>query len=188
MSIYAFTGKKQSGKSTAVAYLHSLRGMTKVNFKDALVGEIVQNFPDLIPHIIEYTERRNYDGGNPLTVARLIAEKPPLFRTLMQNYGTEVRRRDDPDYWVNQWKESVRQVKGDITTDDVRFANEAKAVREMGGVVIRIVRPDQTNTDTHVSETEMDAIHPDYTIEAITGDFENLYEKLQRLQSIIKTA
>ena len=35
--IIAFTGKKQTGKSTACAYLEEKYGFTRVNFKDALI-------------------------------------------------------------------------------------------------------------------------------------------------------
>lgn len=188
--IYAFTGKKRSGKSTAAAYLaQKLPNAVRVNFKDALVEEIKQNFPDLIREITTIMDRTEYDGWG-WTVDRLVDEKPPLFRTLLQNYGTDVRRKDNQNYWIQKW---LHNVAGNcpklsdfvcdplIITDDVRFINEAKAVKNCGGVVIRIVRTDQIDQDTHSSETEMDRIETDYTIRVASGKHEKLYAELDAI-------
>jgi adenylate kinase family enzyme len=86
--IVAFTGKKQNGKSTAAAYVAEKYGFVRINFKDALVAETLANFPVLLDEIIEVMDRREYDGMNPWTHERLIKEKPPLMRALLQNNGT----------------------------------------------------------------------------------------------------
>lgn len=49
--IIALKGFKQVGKSTAASYLEEKYGFFRVNFKDALVAEIKQNFPDLLREI-----------------------------------------------------------------------------------------------------------------------------------------
>lgn len=175
--IYAFTGKKQSGKSTASTYLESKISATRINFKDALLEEIEMNFPDLLQAMIDMMDKTQYDGWG-WTVDDLFREKPPIMRALLQNYGTEVRRGDEEDYWVERWKESVAEVEGDIIVDDVRFLNEAQAVKDLGGMVIKIERTDLIQTDSHSSETEMDLIIPDYTISVKTGQHDLLYRNL----------
>jgi hypothetical protein len=182
--IFGLTGKKRAGKSTACKYLEEKTGAVRINFKDALVAEIEQNFPRLIEVIIETLEKYEWDG-KPWTYERLVEEKPPLFRALMQNYGTEVRRNDDPDYWVQQWKARVEATRKynlrsnpPITTDDVRFLNEAEAVKDFGGVIIKIERTDVDMSDGHSSEMEMDAIIADETISVKTGEHDKLYTRL----------
>lgn len=175
--IVAFTGKKQSGKSTACAHI----GGVRINFKDALVAEIKENFPKLLEAIAK-TMEQHYWEGKQWTVERLFTEKPPLMRALLQNYGTEVRRRDDKDYWVMKWREAVQQCDSwDIICDDVRFQNEADAVRSLGGIVIRLIREDLEHTDTHASETEMDEIVADYTISVKTGEHKKIYDQIDRI-------
>lgn len=183
--IYAFTGKKQSGKSTASAFLQKkFSNAIRLNFKSALVDELVANFPKLNQVIIDTMERLDYDGNNPWTLERLVNEKPPLFRALMQNYGTEVRRGDDPNYWVDRWKYLARD-REIVITDDVRFLNEAQAVKELGGVIIKIVREDMPDSgDSHVSEQEMDEITPDYLISVKTGEHQKLYDFLDYITNI----
>lgn len=176
--IIAFTGKKQSGKSTACAYI---KDAVRANFKDALIAEIKDNFPRLLDEISTIMEQHYWDGKR-WTMDRLFSEKPPLMRALLQNYGTEVRRKDHPEYWVNKWKDAVGESTAvDIVCDDVRFLNEAEAVRSVGGIVVRIVREDLPTNDTHSSETEMDLIKADYTISVKTGEYTKLYEQIDQI-------
>lgn len=164
--IIAFTGYKRSGKSVASNFLKKF-GFERINFKDSLVEEIRQNFPDLL----------NVIGDD-------FENKPPAVRALLQNYGTEVRRRDNPDYWVNKWLEKVIK-KENVVVDDCRFLNEARAVKDLNGIIIRIVRPN-FNGDNHVSETEQDLINVDYTIfndgkiDKLIKQIDDIYQKIKK--------
>lgn len=183
-------GFKQIGKSTAAAYLEETHGFVRHNFKDALVAEMRRNLWD---HMVEigYAEyaRKNFLIADNETeesiVDRLFEEKPPLFRSLMQNYGTDVRRYDDPNYWVKQWVAPLYNTK-DLVTDDVRFLNEAAAVKGQGGVLIRLTRPDVQSGGTHKSETEQLKIVADYTIDCEQGNHKKLYEELDKIVAELK--
>lgn len=60
---------------------------------------------------------------------------------------------------------------------DVRFKNEADAIRERGGLIVRINRPDVTDisngVQNHASEKEFDLIQPDIVID---NTFSNVQE------------
>lgn len=81
-------------------------------------------------------------------------------RQLLQKFGTEVGRSISPNLWVdcfiNNYKTELEEglTKNWIVTD-VRFENEANAIRENGGILIRINRNTGLN-DTHISETALD--------------------------------
>lgn len=175
--IYAFVGMKQSGKSTACAYIEKKLGnAVRINFKDALVEEVKSGFPDLLEYLAEQYK---------CTVDELFDTKPPEVRKLLQNYGTNVRRKDDDSYWVNKWL--VRQMNKrpeHTTTDDVRFINEAQAVKAAGGILIRINRPDLPDNDMHQSEQEQKQIVCDYEIDCIKGDLEGLYRELDKILEV----
>lgn len=170
--IYAFTGKAGAGKSTAASMI---QGAVRLNFKDALLKEIKQNFPTLLAELMIE------NAGKYKNTAEMLAAKPPVIRALLQNYGTEVRRGDNPNYWVDAWAENYEQNAGsyDITVDDVRFLNEAETVRHYGGVIIRIERPGIEEKMGHSSETEMDQIVPDHTIRA--SNHQELKTALQKI-------
>lgn len=81
-------------------------------------------------------------------------------RQLLQKFGTEVGRNISPNLWVDALMNDYIKAKSDgyeedwIVTD-VRFQNEANAIRENGGILIRINRNTGLN-DTHISETALD--------------------------------
>lgn len=66
---------------------------------------------------------------------------------------------------------------------DVRFPNEAKAVKDRGGIIIRINRYDitgQGKLNPHTSETALDDAEFDYTIDN-HGTIEELIEKVREM-------
>jgi hypothetical protein len=188
--IIGLVGFKQVGKSTAAKHLEENHRFIRHNMKDALVAEMKEN---LWEHMLEIgcaeADRKNFliaeDDTEETIIARLFEEKPPLFRTLMQNYGTDVRRKEDDNYWVVQWVEACFK-KPRIVVDDVRFLNEAKAVTDMNGIIIRLTRPDIGTGGTHKSETEQLKITAHHTIECEPGDHITLYRELDKIISQMK--
>lgn len=177
--VIGFTGLAGSGKSTACQMVEeALEDVKRINFKTALIAEIKLTFPLFLVMLAD-----KYDES----VDWLFENKPPEFRAFMQNYGTELRRGPNPEYWTDKWKVAVLMNKEyHIVADDVRFLNEAQAVKEVGGVIIRIERTDLVNTSTHQSETEMAQIEPDFTIKVDKGDHDKLRKDLHLILQIIK--
>jgi hypothetical protein len=74
-----------------------------------------------------------------------VATLPFTVRQALQWYGTEYRRAADPDYWVKAMREQLSnyEKKHDgasllVVIDDVRFANEALLINELGGQLVRL--------------------------------------------------
>lgn len=89
-------------------------------------------------------------------------------RHMMQTLGTEWGRyRIYSDIWVDAWRDMVARTEGSVVVDDVRFPNEAKAIKEMGGVLWRVFRPD-VGMMLHPSETSSGEIEVDATINNVT--------------------
>lgn len=62
-------------------------------------------------------------------------------RTVLQYWGTEVRRKQDDNYWVNKAIKAVYEHIANgrsVYVSDVRFPNEADAIKEFLGNVIRL--------------------------------------------------
>ena len=160
MLVVAFTGNKGSGKTIAADYLVRKYGFVKVNFKDAIVIELLEKFPELLNVV-----RSGYMLDK---IEDLFNTKPyvPEIRALFREYGTNVMREMEPGYWVNKWEEMIDMIEGNqVVVDDCRFINEFNIIKRYSGTVIRIVRPCTNNdSDRHPSELEMDKIKPDHTI------------------------
>jgi hypothetical protein len=111
-------------------------------------------------------------------------------RDLLMRVGTDGFRAAYPRFWVDlsiKRAESFLEAGHSVVFDDVRFLDEAAAIRKAGGVVWRVVK---TDTDPalfrlfkrvrrafrreHPSETEPRRIVADATIEAAPGAMEEL--------------
>lgn len=88
----------------------------------------------------------------------------------MQWWGTEYRRHSTPGYWVNKTRERIANIAAVgranlIVITDVRFADEAAMVRELGGKLIQITRPGTGGgAGTHESETAGTEFAPDAVV------------------------
>ncbi len=83
-------------------------------------------------------------------------------RRILQWWGTEYRREQDPDYWTKAWGRKVSEYDVEqmyLLVDDVRFMNELQVIKEHGGLIIKIDRPGFDGANNHASETSLD----DYT-------------------------
>ncbi len=80
-------------------------------------------------------------------------------RRILQWWGTEYRRAQDPDYWTKAWEAALAELpdrNAHILVDDVRFRNEVDAVQRNGGVLIRVERPGFNGANDHSSENSLD--------------------------------
>lgn len=97
-----------------------------------------------------------------------MTEKDPI---LLQTIGM-ARRAEDSDYWVNKAFASIPAGTNLAIFTDVRFKNEAEAIKAKGGHLIEVVRLNQDGSRfysddrprDHASETELDGYNWDHFI------------------------
>lgn len=155
--IVGIAGYAKSGKDTVADRLVEKHGFTKVCFAHALKEEVLERLPRtlLYVHDRNCTETHLSIVQERVCTRRMVYDtKPPGIRELLQEYGTEVRRRDDPDYWVERWSELVydRHQDQDVVTADVRFKNEAQAIIHSHGALWRVNRSGIKALSDHESE------------------------------------
>lgn len=93
------------------------------------------------------------------------------WRGFAQRYGTEAHRDIfGKDFWVNLIlpqpdKEGIKLHEDKLwVITDIRFINEAERVRELGGWIINIQRPNKSIKENHISEERLDKKYIDYEI------------------------
>jgi hypothetical protein len=90
------------------------------------------------------------------------------YRHMAQSLGTEWGRSMDSDFWLRiagSYLHKQQDAGGThFCVSDIRFANEAQWVRERGGVIWRIDRPDAAAVRFHASEYAQLSIQPDLII------------------------
>jgi hypothetical protein len=84
---------------------------------------------------------------------------PPAVRRLLQWWGTEFRRGQDPDFWVKWGIESAADTLTPVTLfTDTRFENEVDAITDAGGLILNIRANEEARIDrigvtpSHASE------------------------------------
>lgn len=158
------TGYKNSGKNAVCNVLRDEFGFKITGFADVLKSMMLAIDP------IVY-----FSVDHPYRVSDIVAEigwdeakeKYPEIRRLLQKLGTEGGRDHlGPTVWIDAWRRNagVLLEQGyDVCVSDMRFLNEARAVRDLDGQIWRVTRPG-TQAGEHLSESELDRIEPKITL------------------------
>lgn len=131
------------------------------------------------------------------------------YRSIMQEYGTEVRRSSDNKYWINRVLDKIRQIDGDsnasIIISDGRFKNEIQLRDDLDTskyrvLTVRLKAPkevieerikndpndlEETSKETfsHSSETELD-VFKDFDFFVDTTDKNVIESTMKQLISL----
>lgn len=176
-------GKKGSGKNTAADVIHEWgrkRGLKVLDhgFADLLkfsciraLGIDVKTVNDGV--VIADSLKRIGDISISIPEQSMLVEISG--RQYLQNYGTEAHRDVfGRDFWIDQllplettwqykWAEHEEDWPDIAVITDLRYANEAQRIHQLGGEVWLIDWPSVDDGDTHSSEQQL----PDPFINAI---------------------
>jgi len=185
--IIGICGYAQVGKDTLAAELVEREGFHRVAFADAMRNVLYALNP-----IIEVPRRFFMNGAwwplNGKTnkrLAEIIDEygwdvakvEYPEIRQLLQRLGTDGGRAHlGEDIWVRTALDN--QQAENLVVPDVRFPDEAKAIKDRGGIIVRIKRDGYEPVNAHISET---AYQDQDFIITNSGTPEDLYNEFKKL-------
>lgn len=153
--IVGLSGYAGSGKDE-VAKILIAKGWTRAAFADPIRDAIIMIDPFLesgmlTSHLVSqlgWDVAKNYS---------------PKLRRMLQVMGTEVGRGlISENVWVDLVLKNLGH--GDYVITDVRFENEAAAIKEIGGEIWRVNRPGKGPVNDHISESAMDNYPFDYVL------------------------
>lgn len=197
ITLVALTGLAGSGKDTVADTLVHHHGFVKLAFADALRAEVAAAFAIDPAHLTRRETKEHpisalaLDRCLDYSFAKCMAQvlwaagqspqqmsAPRSARQILQWWGTEYRRAQDPDYWTTQADNAIymyqRAGHSRFVISDCRFENEASMVRLLEGTIWQVVRPGITPaSDAHVSETEGSQFLP-HVLLGNTGDIRHL--------------
>jgi len=122
-------GVARAGKDTFYLALKDLapdRNWYRMAFADALKGECEE-------FLLKNT------GISPFTD---LDDEKKLIRPFLVAYGTHLRRKINPNCWIEIIQNQIKRINGNKTpvVTDVRYLNELKWIKGEGGKVIHISR------------------------------------------------
>lgn len=145
--LIGLAGPARSGKSTAADHLVRNHLLEHYAFADPLRSGLMEIF-NLDPD--------DFEGERKEQQLPWLGRSP---RELMQSMGTEwARQMVNPDVWVKIAEQNLNYLQNSLSSvvgfviSDVRFENEAEFIRQRGGTIIHISRPDAEPVNPHVSE------------------------------------
>jgi len=146
------------GKSTAAQYLAEQFDFTIVKFADCLKDMLRVMLFDHVGLSHKMTERY-VDGDLKETVIPQLGVTPRHIQvTLGTEWGRDMIRAD---LWVHITRmrlERLQAANVDVVIDDMRFRNEFDAIHGLGGVPVKIVRPNVYYKAKHRSEGGLDDV------------------------------
>jgi hypothetical protein len=142
--ILGVTGFIGSGKDTIADYLCTEHGFKRLSFAESLKDAVSSIFGwerELLEGVTKssrvWREERDEWWSN-----RLGMDITP--RWILQFWGTEVCRNGfHQDIWVASLENRLRQAKDSIVITDCRFSNEIRAIKNAGGLTMRVSRGEQ---------------------------------------------
>ena len=140
--IVGICGLIGSGKDTIADYLQNIHQFKRESFAHTLKDAVAAVFGwdrELLEgrtkHSREWRETVDSWWATRLDMPNLTP------RWVLQYWGTEVFRKGfHDDLWIAALENKLRNSSDDIVITDCRFPNEIRAIREAGGVVIRVRR------------------------------------------------
>ena len=140
--IIGVTGFIGSGKDTVANYLTTFHGYKRISFAGTLKDACAAVF-GWDREMLEGTTKSSREWREQLDLwwsERLnIPELTP--RWVLQQWGTEVCRNGfHNDIWVASVENQLRKTRDNIVITDCRFANEVNAIKNAGGITLRVER------------------------------------------------
>jgi hypothetical protein len=158
-------GWARSGKDTIADYLVENHGYIKMSFAAPMKEAMYRLNPRITVNDVQNTALRigidiyGWDG---------IKERSPDIRGLLQRFGTEVgREMFGQDFWVDA---AIKEIPDGAKAvfSDVRFPNEADAIKKLNGKVWRVNRLGVGPANDHASEHALNNYAFDEIIENST--------------------
>lgn len=166
--IIAFSGRIGSGKSE-LAKICQNKGFEKLYFalplKQLVANLIHVDIEDINPlknveKKYKFTKKDYIYLANETNIPfetirdEMKNVKLNTVRQLLQFIGTDLIRKYNPNWHVNKIKTMIDKNKNYVF-DDVRFPNELKLIKELGGDCWFIIRPIINNVSNHISEISL---------------------------------
>jgi hypothetical protein len=176
--IIGLSGWARAGKDTVADHLVDSFGFVKLSFATPMREALVR----LNPMIRVAGYPTELASAVRLMGWENLKSESPDVRGLMQRLGTEVgREMFGDDFWVKAAINAIPEG-ANVVFSDVRYPNEANAVRALGGKVWRVYRDGIGPANGHTSENALG----DYSFDAGVENFDTLEELHKTVDNLIK--
>jgi len=151
--LYAMSGKMGSGKDTVGNKIYEKLKEKEYSLKNLSYSELMKNEMNQITSLFNKTndvdkvakemnaKKEEISKFLELLNNQSIYERTPEARNAIQFWGTNVRRKQNSNYWITKLSQEISKNLADgysVYVSDVRFENEADSILNLGGKIIRL--------------------------------------------------
>lgn len=186
MKLVGLTGRARCGKNSVYDFLNEKHGCAQFQFAGALKSAAA----------ILLNKRKSQVEGLGYDREKIMPEWGFSMREFLQKLGTEcIRGTFREDFWINRvaieldqmikvYERAEAEMPGVVFTD-VRFENEADFVRQRGGIIWHVIRPDvdrflDEHAQSHASEAGVEFKAGDVYVQN-NGSLEDLRDRVLKL-------
>ena len=174
--IIGLSGYARSGKDTVAGMLMGIHGYERVAFADKIREFLLEIDPLVMHNGIDFRLQDIVESKGWETAKTEF----PEVRRLLQDLGLGARKLFGDDFWIAQALMHRHHTEKIVITD-VRFKNEAEAIKKHDGAQIwRINRINVGPANDHLSEIDMDTWEYDGII-TNNSDMPNLIKQVRAL-------
>lgn len=147
-------------------------------FEDGCEIEILQDEAEILLSELEKLDIKVDNEDRELIIEKMTEKMIGTPRELLQFIGTDICRNLISDkIWLNLAVKGIKST-DKVIFDDVRFLNEATALRDLGGVIVELQRKEaEENIDSHETEQNIASLRCDALIPNL-GSLEALQSRM----------
>lgn len=190
------SGHANSGKDACCNYISKKYGYVKIAFADKIKR--------MLMHLYNFSYEQLW--GDSDERGKIDPRYDKIVREFIQSFG-DIGRNLYSNTWVDYTVKIINQINNNynfnyvnyhgisfdgesgpkpVIVPDGRYLNELEAIRNLNGIIIRIIRPNSKisgNVGNHSSEIDQDFIPDSYFDELIINDgtLEDLYSKIDAI-------
>ena len=169
MVLIGIIGKKSSGKSTIASHLVNHYKFEEYAFANALKNACVEIFGLSYNQVYSTYEKEVVDPYWNLTPRQILQDVGTIFRN-MYIFNNKYKH-----IWIKSVERQIFNKPYNIVISDVRYQDEADMIKDKGGILLKVIRPNLISTDSH--ESEQSDIDADIIIYN-EDDLNKLYKKI----------
>jgi hypothetical protein len=166
MDVIGLSGQMRNGKDVISDYLAN-----KLNWhRAAFAANVKKVFVDAFSVDYDFIEDWKVKDENPPGFSEKV-------RKALQKIGDGFREIKE-DVWINL---TIKNLKGPTIISDIRYINELKKIRELGGINILVYREGYLNNDFNESEAQIRKFIEFYLKENFEGAVDSRFDGVYNL-------
>lgn len=163
--IIGLVGKKGCGKDTFYRIANNIIPFKRTAFADKIKQQLSQcfNIPlDVIDSFkvddIAIVSRNKFEKCHIDEYGEVVDGRPITYSTIsgrdfLRNFGMLMRNYDESQFEKSVQSQILSDKESNFCVTDVRFSSEAKLIKDLGGVLVKIESDSDDMNDHHVTES-----------------------------------